>query len=112
MNREIIRARTLIADLRLNNEKAHQLTHTLRNLLTVRRLVLEHFHRTAHPRAIGVKPKQVAPRSTPMICSALMNRQELEQKMEELTREYCKNQDPEIREHELELTRQLRELDP
>jgi hypothetical protein len=44
-NQEIIRARTIIAELKLNNRKAHELRHTLRNLLTVRRLVLEEFHR-------------------------------------------------------------------
>jgi hypothetical protein len=45
VNREIIRARAIIAELKSNNQKAHELTHTLRNLLTVRRLVLKEFHR-------------------------------------------------------------------
>jgi hypothetical protein len=45
VNREIIRARAIIAELKLNNQRAHELRHTLRNLLTVRRLVLEEFHR-------------------------------------------------------------------
>jgi hypothetical protein len=44
-NQEIIRARAIIAELKLNNQRAHELRHTLRNLLTVRRLVLEEFHR-------------------------------------------------------------------
>ena len=47
MNREIIRARKIIAELKLNNNKAHQLTHTLRNLLTVQRLIREQIHRPA-----------------------------------------------------------------
>jgi hypothetical protein len=46
-----------------------------------------------------------------MISSAPMNRQELDQKMEKLTREYCEKQDPELREHILELVKQFRELD-
>jgi hypothetical protein len=47
LNQEIIRARQ-ITELRLNNKKAHQLTHTLRNLLTIHRLMLEQIHRI-HP---------------------------------------------------------------
>ena len=39
----------IIAELRLNNEKAHQLTHTLMNLLTAHWLVLEEIHRTVCP---------------------------------------------------------------
>ena len=35
--------RAIIAELRLKNEEAHQLRHTLINLLTIRRLVLEAF---------------------------------------------------------------------
>jgi hypothetical protein len=70
-------------------------------------LVLEHIHQIAHARVTGVKPKQVAPRSNLMISSAQMNRQELEQKIEKLTREYCGNQDPELREHILELAKQV-----
>jgi hypothetical protein len=45
VNREIIRAREIIAELRLNNEKAHQLTHTLRNLRTVQMLIRESIYR-------------------------------------------------------------------
>jgi signal transduction histidine kinase len=45
LNQEIIRARAIIAELKLNTQRAHELTHTLRNLLTVRRLMLEEFHR-------------------------------------------------------------------
>ena len=46
MNQEIIRAKALIAELKLNNETAHQLTHTIGNLLTVERFLLEQIHRT------------------------------------------------------------------
>jgi hypothetical protein len=46
VNQEIIRARTLIAELKLNNETAHQLMHSMGNLLTVQRLLLEQIHRT------------------------------------------------------------------
>jgi hypothetical protein len=46
MNQEIIRAKALIAELKLNNETAHQLTHTIGNLLTVQRFLLEQIHRT------------------------------------------------------------------
>ena len=46
MNQEIIRAKTLIAELKLNNEIAHQLMHSIGNLLTVQRLLLEQIHRT------------------------------------------------------------------
>jgi len=48
MNQEIIRAKAIIAELRLNNEKSHQLIHTQRNLLTVQRLILEQIRRTSH----------------------------------------------------------------
>jgi hypothetical protein len=48
VNQEIIRAKTLIAELKLNNETAHQLTRSIGNLLTVQRLLLEQIHRT-HP---------------------------------------------------------------
>jgi hypothetical protein len=40
--------RAIIAELRLKNEEAHQLRHTLINLLTIRRLVLEGFHQRKH----------------------------------------------------------------
>jgi len=47
MNQEIIRAKAIIAELRLNNEKSQQLIHTQKNLLTVQRLILEQIHRTS-----------------------------------------------------------------
>jgi hypothetical protein len=47
VNREIIRARKIIAELKLNNEKAHQLAHIQKNLLTVQRLIREQIHRPA-----------------------------------------------------------------
>ena len=47
MNQEIIRAKSIIAELKLNNETAHQLTHTIGNLLTVQRLLLEQIHGTS-----------------------------------------------------------------
>jgi hypothetical protein len=40
-----------------------------------------------------------------------MTRQELEEKIDELIREYYQNHDPEIPEQILELARQLRELE-
>ena len=46
VNQEIIRAKTLIAELELNNETAHKLMHSIGNLLTVQRLLLEQIHRT------------------------------------------------------------------
>ena len=46
MNQEIIRAKSIIAELKLHNETAHQLTHTIGNLLTVQRFLLEQIHRT------------------------------------------------------------------
>lgn len=46
MNQEIIRAKAIIAELKLNNETAHQLMHSIGNLLTVQRLLLELIHRT------------------------------------------------------------------
>jgi len=45
MNQEIIRAEAIIAELRLNNQKAQELTHRLKNLLTVQRLIRERIHR-------------------------------------------------------------------
>jgi hypothetical protein len=48
-NQEIIRARALIAELKTNNKKALELRHTLSNLLTIHRLMLEEIHRTARP---------------------------------------------------------------
>jgi hypothetical protein len=46
VNQEIIRAKAIIAELKLNNQTAHQLTHTIGNLLTVQRFLLEQIHRT------------------------------------------------------------------
>jgi hypothetical protein len=46
MNQEIIQAKTIIAELKLNNEIARQLKHTIGNLLTVQRFLLEQIHRT------------------------------------------------------------------
>jgi hypothetical protein len=40
-----------------------------------------------------------------------MTRQEIEQKMDELAREYYENQDPEIPGQILELARHLREIE-
>src|SRR5262249_24890730 len=48
VNQEIIRARALIADLKLNNKKAQELTHTARNLITVRRIMLEQIRWRKH----------------------------------------------------------------
>ena len=47
LNQEIVRARTIIAELKSNNEKAHQLVHTLKNLLTVQLLIREQIQRPA-----------------------------------------------------------------
>src|SRR5215475_12134505 len=61
MNQEIIRAKAIIAELRLNNEKSHQLIHTQKNLLTVQRLILEQIRRTSrHTR----QPQASIPRLT------------------------------------------------
>lgn len=46
VNQEIIRAKAIIAELKLNNQAAHQLTHMIGNLLTVQRFLLEQIHRT------------------------------------------------------------------
>ena len=46
MNQEIIRAKSIIAELKLNNETARQLQHTIGNSLTVQRFLLEQIHRT------------------------------------------------------------------
>jgi hypothetical protein len=71
VNQEIIRAREIIAELRLNNEKAHQLTHTLRNLLTIHQLRLEQIRRTARSATSG------------------KTREEIEKRMDELAREFA-----------------------
>jgi hypothetical protein len=47
VKQEITRAKASIAELRLSNKKANQHTHTLKNLLTVQRLLLEQLHRSA-----------------------------------------------------------------
>jgi hypothetical protein len=78
VNQEIIRAREIIAELRLNNEKAHQLTHTLRNLLTIHQLRLEQTRRTARSATSG------------------KTREEIERRMHELAREYPETHDPKI----------------
>ena len=41
INPEIVRARAVTAELKLNIEKAHKLMHTARNLITVRRIMLK-----------------------------------------------------------------------
>jgi len=41
----------------------------------------------------------------------VMTRQEIEQRMDELAREYHENKDPEIPEEIYELARRLREMD-
>ena len=46
MNQEIIQAKSIIAELKLHNETAHQLTHAIGNLLAVQRFLLEQIHRT------------------------------------------------------------------
>jgi len=61
MNQEIIRAKAIIAELRLNNEKSHQLIHTQRNLLTVQRLMLEQIRRTSRR---SLQPQASIPRLT------------------------------------------------
>ena len=47
---EIIRAKAIVAELKLNTEKAHKLIHTARNLITVHRLMLEEIHWHKHRR--------------------------------------------------------------
>jgi hypothetical protein len=48
VNQEIIRARAVTAELKSNIKKAHELTHTTRNLITIRRLILEDFQQRRH----------------------------------------------------------------
>jgi hypothetical protein len=48
VNEQIIRARAVTAELKLNIKKAHELTHTARNLITIHRLMLEEIHRRRH----------------------------------------------------------------
>ena len=43
-NQEIRRAKAVTVELKLNIEKAHELRHTARNLITIRRLTLEQIH--------------------------------------------------------------------
>ena len=47
VHHEINRARAIIGELKSNNEKAHELTHTLNNLRTVQRFIREQIHRPA-----------------------------------------------------------------
>jgi hypothetical protein len=47
-SQEIMRARALIAQSRFNNKRALELTHTARNLITIRRLMLEQIHWRRH----------------------------------------------------------------
>ena len=44
VNQELIRAREIIAESKLNNKKAYELRHTARNLRTVSRLMREEIH--------------------------------------------------------------------
>jgi hypothetical protein len=48
VNKQINRARAVTAELKLNIEKAHELRHTQRNLITIRRLTLEQIHERRH----------------------------------------------------------------
>ena len=50
VNQEIVRARAVTAELKLNIEKANELVHTARNLMTVHRLMLEEIHWRKHRR--------------------------------------------------------------
>jgi hypothetical protein len=61
VNQEIIRARKIIAQLRLNNQKAHELTHRLKNLLTVQRLIRDQIHR---PIALSLQRHASIPKIT------------------------------------------------
>ena len=71
MNQEIIRAKTLIAELKLNNETAHQLMHSIGNLLTVQRLLLEQIRQTSRR---TLEPQASVPRlSTRRITNELDN---------------------------------------
>jgi hypothetical protein len=71
VNQDIVRAKAIIAELRLNNETAHQLTHTLKNLLTVQRLLLEQIRRTSRR---TLEPQASVPRfSTQRITNELDN---------------------------------------
>jgi hypothetical protein len=44
VNHEIIRAKAIIAESRLHNARAHELTHTARNLRAVSSLMREQIH--------------------------------------------------------------------
>jgi len=48
VNQEIIRARAVTAELKLNIKKANELMHTARNLITVRRIMLEQIRWRKH----------------------------------------------------------------
>jgi hypothetical protein len=56
VNQEIIRAREIIAELRSNNEKAHHLTHRLRNFLTVHHLTAGSPNRGRFPMLLRNHP--------------------------------------------------------
>ena len=45
---EIMRARTLITQSKFKNKRALELTHTARNLITIRRIMLEQIHWRKH----------------------------------------------------------------
>jgi len=47
-SQEIMRARALIAQSKFNNKKALELTHTARNLITIRRIILEQIDWRRH----------------------------------------------------------------
>src|SRR5262249_37899245 len=64
-------ARKIIAELRLNNQKAHELTHTLKNLVTVQRLILEQIRRT--PRHTVQSRASITRLSTRRITNELEN---------------------------------------
>jgi hypothetical protein len=79
-------SKAIIAELRLSNEKAHQLTHALRNLFTVGGLILEQFHRihttlrlnhlssahlTSYPESMSLKRKSHPNRPQPKTSSIL-----------------------------------------
>ena len=81
MNQEIIRARKIIAELKSNNDKAHQLADTLKNLLTVQRLLLEQRHRLA-PRGLPAIPKITTWRLTKEVHNLTIERDEMKNESE------------------------------
>ena len=50
VNQEIIRVRAVTAELKVNIKKANELMHTARNLITVRRAMLEQINWCKHRR--------------------------------------------------------------